>query len=160
MLASNEVQERSHALTQPLSLRASLRSGGWRLPRSRCPRKCDHRPVPLNHVAVTVSDRERSAAFYGQHFDLTDRVQDDEHRLILGSQDGSLLALSEGTVPRGLPHTNHFGFQLLGPDDVRAARERLRKADVPEAEWQDDDAFVRVQVVDPDGYRVELFAYS
>jgi hypothetical protein len=30
----------------------------------------------------------------------------------------------------------------------------------PRPKWQDDDAFVRVQVVDPDGYRVELFAYS
>ena len=27
-----------------------------------------------------------------------------------------------------------------------------------EAEWQDDGNFVRVQVADPDGYRVELFA--
>ena len=40
-------------------------------------------------------------------------------------------------MPRELPRTNHFGFQLAAPDDVRAARERLRKADVPEAEWQD-----------------------
>jgi hypothetical protein len=29
---------------------------------------------------------------------------------------------------------------------------------VPETEWQDDHGFVRVQVADPDGYRVELFA--
>jgi hypothetical protein len=45
---------------------------------------------------------------------------------------------------------------ILGSQDGSSACE----ADVPEAEWQDDDAFVRVQVVDPDGYRVELFAYS
>jgi hypothetical protein len=29
---------------------------------------------------------------------------------------------------------------------------------VTETEWQDDHGFVRVQVTDPDGYRVELFA--
>ena len=116
--------------------------------------------MPLNHVALTVSDRERAAAFYGQHFGLTELVHDDEHLLILGSADGSLLALSEGLVPRGLPRTNHFGFQLGAPDDVRAARERLLEAGVSETEWQDDRAFVRVQVADPDGYRVELFAYS
>jgi Glyoxalase/Bleomycin resistance protein/Dioxygenase superfamily len=63
-------------------------------------------------------------------------------------------------VPREPPRTNHFGFQRAAPDDVRAARERLRKADMSEAEWQDDGVFVRVQIVDPDGYRVELFAYS
>jgi len=36
----------------------------------------------------------------------------------------------------------------------------LRAAGVPETEWQDDGVFVRVQVADPDGYRVELFAYQ
>jgi hypothetical protein len=30
---------------------------------------------------------------------------------------------------------------------------------VPETEWQDDGRFVRVQVADPDGYRVELFVF-
>jgi catechol 2,3-dioxygenase-like lactoylglutathione lyase family enzyme len=115
--------------------------------------------VPLNHVALTVSDRKRSAAFYGEHFGLTSRVHEDEHLSILGSTDGSLLALSEGTVPAGLPRTNHFGFQLPDATEVRNAREQLREAGVPETEWQDDGRFVRVQVADPDGYRVELFAY-
>ena len=116
--------------------------------------------MPLNHVALTVSDREASAAFYGRHFGLTDRVHDDEHLLILGSPDGSLLALSEGAVPAGLPPGNHFGFQLAHGDEVRDARERLREAGVPETGWQDAHGFVRVQVADPDGYRVELFALA
>ena len=120
---------------------------------------CDNRIVPLNHVALTVSDRKRSAAFYGEHFGLTLHVHDDEDRLILGSSDGSLLALSEGSVPTELPHTNHFGFQVKDANEVRQARERLRNAGVPETDWQDDGDFVRVQVADPDGYRVELFAY-
>jgi catechol 2,3-dioxygenase-like lactoylglutathione lyase family enzyme len=110
----------------------------------------------LDHVALTVSDRARSAAFYGEHFGLTERVLDDEHLLILGSRDGSLLALSEGEVP-ALPRTNHFGFRASA-DEVRAARSRLRAAGVTETEWQDEGGFVRVQVLDPDGYRVELYA--
>jgi len=114
--------------------------------------------MPLNHVALTVSDRERSAAFYGEHFGLTDRVHDDEHLLILGSANGSLLALSEGAPPAELPRANHFGFQLPDEKEVRAARERLHAAGVPETEWQ-EEGIVRVQVADPDGYRVELFAY-
>jgi catechol 2,3-dioxygenase-like lactoylglutathione lyase family enzyme len=116
--------------------------------------------MPLNHVALTVSDRDRSAAFYGRHFGMTERVHVDGHLLILGAGDGSLLALSEGTVPAELPRTNHFGFQLATVEEVRAARDRLGAAGVPETEWQDDGSFVRVQVADPDGYRVELFAYS
>lgn len=115
--------------------------------------------MPLNHVALTVSDRDRSAAFYGRHFALTERVHDDDHLLILAAPDGSLLALSEGRVPSDLPSTNHFGFQVDDGDEVREARGRLRGAGVTETEWQDDGRFVRVQVADPDGYRVELFAY-
>ena len=112
----------------------------------------------LDHVALTVSDRERSAAFYAEHFGLTERVVDDGHRLILGSRTGGLLALSEGEVP-ALPRTNHFGFQAPA-DEVRAARSRLRAAGVTETEWQDEAGFVRVQVLDPDGYRVELYAIA
>jgi catechol 2,3-dioxygenase-like lactoylglutathione lyase family enzyme len=115
--------------------------------------------MQLDHVALTVADRSRSAEFYGRHFGLTERVHDDEHLLILGSPDGGLLALSEGAVPDGLPHGNHFGFRAASTDAVRSARERLRAAGVPETEWQDDGRFVRVQVADPDGYRVELYAY-
>jgi catechol 2,3-dioxygenase-like lactoylglutathione lyase family enzyme len=114
--------------------------------------------MPLNHVALTVSDRERSAAFYGEHFGLTERVHGDAHLLILSDGDGSLLALSEGSMPAELPRTNHFGFQLPAAGDVISARDRLRAAGVTETEWQEQGP-TRVQVRDPDGYRVELYAY-
>jgi hypothetical protein len=42
---------------------------------------------------------------------------------------------------------------------VHAARERFRAAGLTETEWQDDGRFVRVQILDPDGYRVEVYAY-
>jgi len=113
----------------------------------------------LSHVALTVADRERAAAFYGEHFGMTERVIDDDHLLVLGGAGGSLLALSEGDVPAGLPRANHFGFRVDDAGEVRATRERLRAAGVTETEWQDDTGFVRVQVLDSDGYRVELFAY-
>jgi catechol 2,3-dioxygenase-like lactoylglutathione lyase family enzyme len=115
--------------------------------------------MPLDHVALTVSDRDRSAAFYSEHFGLTQRVHDDEHLLILGDDDGSLLALSAGAPAAGdLPRTNHFGFRLASRDEVLAARERFRAAGVTELEWQDHGP-ARVQVADPDGYRVEVYAF-
>lgn len=114
--------------------------------------------MPLNHVALTVHDRECSAAFYAEHFAMTERVHDDPHLLIVSDADGSLLALSEGTPPPELPRTNHFGCQLESTAEVHAARERFRSAGVTETEWQ-TAGIVRVQVADPDGYRVELFAY-
>jgi catechol 2,3-dioxygenase-like lactoylglutathione lyase family enzyme len=115
--------------------------------------------MALNHVSLTVGDRERSAAFYAEHFGLNRTLHDDEHLLVLASDDGSVIALAGGDVPNPLPRTNHFGFQVPDGATVRAARERFRAAEVEEAEWQDDGRFVRVQVFDPDGYRVELYAF-
>ena len=115
--------------------------------------------MPLDHVALTVSDRDRSAAFYAEHFGLTQRVHDDEHLLIVGDDHGSLLALSIGApAAEELPRTNHFGFRLASRDEVLAARERFRAAGVTELEWQ-DHGLARVQVADPDGYRVEFYAF-
>jgi catechol 2,3-dioxygenase-like lactoylglutathione lyase family enzyme len=115
--------------------------------------------VPLDHVSLTVSDRERSAVFYGEHFGLTERVHDDEHLLILGDGEGSLLALSQGeSAATRLPRTNHFGFRLPHPVEVVAARERFRAAGVEELEFQERGP-TRVQVTDPDGYRVEVYAF-
>jgi len=112
----------------------------------------------LNHVALTVADRDRSANFYAEYFGLSERVHDDDHLLILTGAEGGLLALSEGRPPTPLPRTNHFGFRLEDAEDVRRARERFAVAGVEETEWQ-EGVMTRVQVLDPDGYRVELFAY-
>lgn len=112
----------------------------------------------LNHVALTVADRERSADFYGTFFDLTNRVHEDDHLLILADGEGRLLALSEGSVPTIEPRTNHFGFQLGSGADVLAMRQRFEEAGINEAEFQPQGP-VRVQVFDPDGYRVELYAF-
>jgi len=63
-------------------------------------------------------------------------------------------------VPGDLPPSNHFGFSAAAAGEVRAARERLRADGATETEWQDGPDFVRVQVLDPDGYRVELFTMA
>lgn len=112
----------------------------------------------LEHVALTVSDRARSAAFYARHFGLTTTVHEDPQLLILGGAGGGLPALSQGApAADGLPRTNHFGVRA-SEDAVRAARERFRADGVRETEWQDDRGFVRCQGVvevdrDPCGVR-------
>lgn len=115
--------------------------------------------MKLNHVALTVADREKSATFYGKFFGLTERVHDDEHLLILASKSGGLLALSQGQVPLPPQRTTHFGFEVKRAKDVRDMREAFRKSGVKEAEWQDSGP-VRVQVFDPDGYRVEVYGWD
>lgn len=63
------------------------------------------------------------------------------------------------TRPPALPRTTHFGFRADGPDFVHAARAAFRAAEVEEAEWQESGP-TRVQVFDPDGYRVGIYAFS
>ena len=70
-----------------------------------------------------------------------------------------MLALSTAAAPARLRAENHFGFQLADGEQVRAARERFKADGVEETDWQDDGMFVRVQVADPDGYHVEVYAF-
>jgi len=114
--------------------------------------------LKLNHVALTVADREKSAAFYGEFFGLADRIHEDDHLLILSDGEGGLLALSNGEVPKIEPRTNHFGFQVSSPADVLDLRAQFKQAGIQEAEFQSQGP-VRVQVFDPDGYRVEVYAF-
>jgi catechol 2,3-dioxygenase-like lactoylglutathione lyase family enzyme len=113
----------------------------------------------LNHIALTVADRERSATFYGKYFGLTKRVHDDPHLLIIAGPDGGLLALSEGAAPSAPPRTTHFGFEATSPGAVEKLRAAFAADGIPETEWQDAGP-IRVQVLDPDGYRVEPYAFG
>ena len=112
----------------------------------------------LNHVALTVTGRERSATFYQRWFGLTDRLHEDDHLLILTGPGGALLALSEGEAPPAPPRTTHFGFQVDSAADVHELRQQFSDAGVEEAEWQEHGP-TRCQVFDPDGHRVEVFAF-
>lgn len=113
----------------------------------------------LNHVALAVADRPRSAAFYGEHFGFTERIFEMGNLLILGDAEGSELAVSDADPVPDLPRTVHFGFRLADAAAVHTARERFRAAGLTETEWQDDGRFTRVQILDPDGYRVEVYAH-
>lgn len=112
----------------------------------------------LNHVALTVTNREKSAEFYGTYFGLTQRLHDDDHLLILTNEAGDLLALSEGEIDFQLPRTNHFGFMVADIETVLAMRETFKAAGITETEFQESMP-TRVQVLDPDGYRVEVYAF-
>ena len=112
----------------------------------------------LNHVALTVSDRDHSANFYANYFGFTDRVHEDDHLLILTSKGGGLLALSAGNPEEPWKRTTHFGFELASAAEVHSLRKRFNTDGIREAEWQEKNP-TRVQVFDPDGYRVEAYGW-
>jgi catechol 2,3-dioxygenase-like lactoylglutathione lyase family enzyme len=113
----------------------------------------------MAHIALAVSDQERSRRFYETYFDFdpkTARVADDGVLLIEGP-DGVLLALGETDGAIELPDFLHFGFRAAkSPEEVRAFRDRLAEADIEIVRFWDEPDYVSVKCRDPDGYVVEF----
>jgi catechol 2,3-dioxygenase-like lactoylglutathione lyase family enzyme len=111
----------------------------------------------MKHLALPVSDQERSRRFYESYlgFDARPARRYDDDVLMLYNADGFALALGPTTEPIRLPAFLHFGIQLPGPEAVHALRDRLAADDVEIAEEWDDPDYVSVKFLDPDGYVIE-----
>ena len=119
----------------------------------------------LEHVNLTVSDLDRSIAFYSDLLDLHVRWKDDlrpGRRAAHVGDDRCYLALFEaegdGTVRENYstPGYNHMGFVV---DDLEDATERLTRLGVEFGEIQEYEPGRRLYVYDPDGHEVELVQY-
>lgn len=120
----------------------------------------------LEHVNMTVTDVDRSAAFYQELLGLRLRwrgqTSDGREAAHVGD-DRSYVAMFQATRP-GEPDNdyasaglNHFGFVV---DDLAATRHRLTALGVrPHAE-QDYNPGRRLYFLDPDGIEVELVEYD
>ena len=114
------------------------------------------------HLAITVSDVDRSTPFY---------------RALLGAEPGEgagpgtrssrpddpgiNLTLIEGERGRGLGAFNHGGIQVSSTDDVLAARLRLKQAGLATFDEMDTTCCYarqdKIWVADPDGTPWEVF---
>jgi catechol 2,3-dioxygenase-like lactoylglutathione lyase family enzyme len=111
----------------------------------------------VQHLALPVTDQERSRRFYESYFGFGARParRYDGDVLMLYDASGFSLALGPATGPIELPEFLHFGVQAESPAAVRALRERLVRDGVPIVEeWVEPD-YVSVKFTDPDGYVVE-----
>ncbi len=119
----------------------------------------------LEHVNLTVSDLDRSIAFYCDLLDLHVRwkgpiegdrlgahVGDDRHYLAL------FQATKAGKVPYDYlsPGLNHFGFVV---DDLDDARRRIAALGATVHLEADYEPGRRIYFMDPDGHEVELVEY-
>jgi catechol 2,3-dioxygenase-like lactoylglutathione lyase family enzyme len=113
----------------------------------------------MAHIALAVSDQERSRRFYQAYFGFdpeTARVADDGVLLLEGPED-VLLALGETDEPIRLPSFLHFGFRgPEAPDEVHAFRDRLAADGIEIVEFWEEPDYVSVKCRDPDGYIVEF----
>lgn len=119
----------------------------------------------LEHVNLTVSDLDRSIAFYCDLLDLQVRWKGPIDAVRLGAHVGDdrcYLALFQATAAGSVgrdylrPGLNHFGFVV---DDLASTRARLAALGV--AVHREDDYVPgrRIYFFDPDGHEMELVQY-
>jgi catechol 2,3-dioxygenase-like lactoylglutathione lyase family enzyme len=112
----------------------------------------------MKHLALAVSDQERSRHFYETYFGFDAepaRRYDDGRVLMLYNADGFSLALGPTEEAIVFPSFLHFGIHLSSPEAVRALQGRLKADGVPIAEEWEEPEYVSVKCLDPDGYVVE-----
>lgn len=111
----------------------------------------------MKHLALAVTDQERSRRFYETYFGFGARPSRwyDDGVLMLYDAAGFSLALGPTDEEIALPRFLHFGKRLESPAAVRAFRDRLAADGVPIVEEWDEPAYVSVKCRDPDGYVVE-----
>ncbi len=119
----------------------------------------------LEHVNLTVSDLDRSIAFYSDLLDLHVRWKgliDDSRLGAHVGDDRCYLALFQATTDGDVDHDytrpglNHFGFVV---DDLEDARRRLTELGATIHLEADYEPGRRIYFMDPDGHEVELVAY-
>jgi len=111
----------------------------------------------VKHLALPVSDQERSRRFYESYlgFDAEPARRYDGGVLMLYDSDGFSLALGPTDEPIRLPAFLHFGIHLPSRDAVRLFRDRLAADGVTIVEEWDEPEYVSVKFSDPDGYVIE-----
>jgi catechol 2,3-dioxygenase-like lactoylglutathione lyase family enzyme len=111
----------------------------------------------MDHLAIPVSDQERSRRFYERYFGFGARParRYDDGVLTLYDRRGFALALGPAQEPVPRPAWMHFGVGLADRDAVHALRDRLLADGVELVEQWDEPTYVSVKCRDPDGYIVE-----
>jgi catechol 2,3-dioxygenase-like lactoylglutathione lyase family enzyme len=111
----------------------------------------------MKHLALPVSDQERSRRFYETYlgFDAEPAREYDGGVVMLYNADGFSLALGPTEEPIAFPSFLHFGIHLSSPEAVRAFHSRLKADGVPIVEEWEEPEYVSVKCLDPDGYVVE-----
>jgi catechol 2,3-dioxygenase-like lactoylglutathione lyase family enzyme len=110
----------------------------------------------LRHLNLTVSDVERSMAFYGRWFGF-DRVlaRYPDGTIFVTNGDGFELALHDG--PPASDRRWHFGFTFTSRDEVLELADRLADTGIELIDRHDTAEYAGFKCQDPDGYWIEAY---
>jgi catechol 2,3-dioxygenase-like lactoylglutathione lyase family enzyme len=113
------------------------------------------------HLALTVSDIERSIPFYEALFGTSPAKVRDGYAKFEVEEPALNFTLNEGDRGADLGAFNHAGIQVGSTDDVLAARLRLKHAGLATFEEMDTTCCYarqdKIWVTDPDGTPWEVF---
>jgi catechol 2,3-dioxygenase-like lactoylglutathione lyase family enzyme len=111
----------------------------------------------MDHLALAVSDQQRSIRFYERYFAFVPEPEPREDGVrILHDATGFSLAIGEIEEPVVLPPFFHFGRGAATPEDVRSFRDRVEADGLEIVDWWDVPDYVSVKFRDPDGYVIEV----
>jgi len=113
----------------------------------------------MNHLAIPVTDQERSRRFYEHYLGFGARParRYPDGVLMLYDAKGFALALGPARELVEPPSWMHFGTGLVDRDAVREFRARLLADGIEPIEEWDEPEYASVKWRDPDGYIVEAF---
>jgi glutathione S-transferase fosA5 len=109
----------------------------------------------LNHLTLSVSELERSFAFYREVLGLRPLARWAKGAYLLaGESTWVCLTLDAATRSEPLPEYSHFAFSVSAAD-FNVLSERLRQAGA--REWQSNSSEgASLYFLDPDGHKLEL----
>jgi catechol 2,3-dioxygenase-like lactoylglutathione lyase family enzyme len=111
----------------------------------------------MDHLAIPVSDQDRSRRFYETYLGFGARParRYDDGVLMLYNAAGFSLALGPSQEPIARPAWMHFGVRLRSREDVLVLRDRFAGDGIELVEESDEPDYVSVKCRDPDGYIIE-----
>ena len=113
----------------------------------------------LTHLALAVSDLDRTLAFYQQVFDVEVMYKEDNFLQVTTPGAHDIIVFEKKKAPYGQTGAiTHFGFRLRHPDDIEEIIEKIKKANgiiTSQGDFVAGSPFVFFK--DPDGYEVEVW---
>jgi catechol 2,3-dioxygenase-like lactoylglutathione lyase family enzyme len=113
----------------------------------------------LTHIALTVADLDRSAAFYKQLLGSVEVYRDAALVQLQTPGTWDVIVLETGRKNVGKSGgVSHFGFRLIDPSDIdRAVDAVVRAGGVVKEQGEFVPGEPYLFATDPDGYEIELW---